>query len=185
VHGCRVEFILERAMFEKFVLSILFMALVISGQIASPSPNDSSAGACAAAQMGILTDETFTVVDVFDRTAAEVAGVQVGDVLLDLTLVSIGEELVCNDTIQPEKTPPTVQPVRPPRDTSRYPTGSVQFSELEAIHTLIDYGLTLKLRVQRNGETIDLMIEPGNHLQVTPGAPTPTAVPATAIFYVY
>lgn len=165
-------------MFIKFWLSIIFMALVISGPTANPG--EGSAGACPAAQMGIVADEDFVVADLVARSPAQVAGVQRADVLLDLTLISVGEPFVCNDT------GPASGGVLPPRDVSFYPTGPVAFTEQDAIRTLTDYGLTLRLRVLRDGQTIELTVKPDNiHRAVTPGAPTATPIPATPTFYFF
>lgn len=100
---------------------------------------------CAASRLGIFTDDSLAVTLVQPDSAAEVAGVQVGDQLLDL---------------RPEKSEP---------DFSLEP---VPFTDSDAIYELLEYKvpslvsqpccggarIPLVLRIERNGEVVGLEI---------------------------
>jgi len=60
---------------------------------------DDGAALCAAPTYGIITDENFKTVGLAPGGAAEKAGLQVGDVLLDMTWIKMAPQTPCYGTI--------------------------------------------------------------------------------------
>jgi hypothetical protein len=159
------------------LVSLLTGALVVSC-IGGPI---SGSAACAAPTLGLVTDDRLQVIEVMPGSAAEQAGVEAGDVLLDLTWIPSDEPMqLCNDVIyvdasgSPLPEPPNVVQ---PAVKDRIEHATVPFTARERIRGLTDYSVPLSLRVQRNGQVMTLTIVPRVYHGDRPTPPLPTRTP--------
>lgn len=210
------------------IMMLLVLALV--GCTGTPQYGGTAASSVAPV-LGVVTDEKLQVVEVVSGGAAEHAGIQRGDILLDLTWIPTGtlEPLV---TAIPSATPDLAIPsatlfpavTSSPSETVIAlpgPAGSIamdtngtpiegselltpiaipaptippeQYIEREAvpftdstrISSLVGRGFPLKLRLQREGEILDITIiaSTGVFHPLAPGEGTPTPIPDTYYYY--
>lgn len=147
-------------------------------------------GASPAPDLGVIVDEELRVVEIYPESAAEKAGVKLGDVLVDVTwipsdapayappsdVVSVTE---VNGVyfVSPIVIPGAVTPIPSPV-ASYIEKETLPFTESGRVHELIRIGVPLRLTIIRDGEELELTVTP------TPprGRPefataTPTAVP--------
>jgi hypothetical protein len=191
------------------ILAILFMIVGCSGGGAVPGAMIHGVG--PGPELGISADPELRVVSLFPGSAAEKAGVQIGDILVDVTCIPMDEAPVdyaqADDTVALEEivtknadgTMITTQiPVtigRPingvfPQPPSPLPPGNymakepVQFTNIEGTISLVGQGFPLNLRVIRNGEEVTIVITPTVRVRnYGPDNPAPTQVPEN--WYVY
>lgn len=160
--------------------------------------------------LGVVLDETLRVVEVMSGGAADAAGILVGDILLDAAWIpDAPPELVPTPTPLPPLVvtvpagmtvvdtdgrvvsagealtlpAPIPAPTLPPEQYIEL--GTVPFSDRARIMNLIPYGVPIKVRLQRGGEILELIVVPTT-LAYQPrasGSATPTPLPATFYFY--
>ena len=161
-------------------------------------------------QLGVVIDQQQRVVDVEAKGAAERAGIQVGDLLLDLAYIPpttlepsvdanpeatevvahMNNEVEQDDAdraISESRVSPLPSPV--PANTPRLEdilgTNPVQFTDVDGIRKLIVRGVPLKLRLERETEVIEIVITPSRPIfhPIDSGVPTSTPVPSEFMYY--
>jgi hypothetical protein len=181
----------------------LLVVLVVAGCTGTPRYGVSEAS-FAAPVLGIVTDDQLRVVEVIPNSAAEQAGVQVGDVLLDLTWIPSATPIPAETVVVPEAaggvaldanaTPiadgeVVTEPLPIPAPTilpEQYiEQGTVPFTDAPRIISLAGYGFPLKLRLQREGEVLELTITASTSVYhpLAPGEGTPTPIPTSYYYY--
>ena len=132
----------------KAALLALLFALTLTGCVKyTPEP-----------RLGIAVDQNLTVISIEPYSPALNAGVQVGDVLLDLTWFSFSNNAPHND--------------------SGINKSTVPFTNGEGIDNLMDFEYLLKLRVKRGGQIVEMTIQPTVPIWRTYPEPTPTPLPS-------
>mgnify|MGYP000011634788 CR=1 FL=1 len=159
-------------------------------------------------ELGVTVDDTLRVVDLDPQGAANLAGVQGGDILIDLTLLEMGENTyVPSDSVVVESPLPTptatieaaplppeatfdndtvVSSTLPLADRAESDIGedaatppafgdAVPFTDREQVKYLIGLGATMKLRVNRGGSVLEIILRPTPRAP-RPDLPTPTPV---------
>jgi hypothetical protein len=104
--------------------------------------------------LGIVVDEKLQVIALEPHSPALKAGVQVGDILLDLTWFTFSNK------------------VR--NDHSKIDKSTIPFTDRKRIQELMDYEYLLKLRVQRGSQVVELIIQPTVPVWRKYSDPTPT-----------
>ncbi|HMN15754.1 MAG TPA: hypothetical protein PKD55_25845, partial [Bellilinea sp.] len=66
---------------------LVLLALTVVGCTSSPGYGEISYASFAGPVLGVITDKDLQVIEIEPGSAAEKAGVQVGDILLDLTWI--------------------------------------------------------------------------------------------------
>lgn len=203
------------------IIAVLTIMLTIVSCTMSSGHTGDAYGIMPAPQLGVVTDENFRVIDVRPNSSAASAGVQVGDVLLDLTWIptdepmylpeesdilyvdqdgylvdslgnplmdATGRRLTPDDIIMKESAPPTEEstsdilptppnsplvlssspgytrsagsPVADYADYIEKDTLPFTAENASRIKNLASYGVPLKLRLRRDGQTIEVTIVP-------------------------
>lgn len=173
-----------------FIISVLVSLGVTGCAVPNPRFVGVGIGVSPSPNLGVIVDEELRVVEIYPESAAEKAGVKLGDVLVDVTWIpsdapafspsseaySITE---VNGTYfaSPIEIPGVVTPVPSPV-ASYIEKETLPFTKSGSVHELIRVGVPLRLTIIRNGEKLELTITP------TPpvGRPefataTPTAAP--------
>jgi S1-C subfamily serine protease len=117
----------------------LFWIVAVAGCATIPGRSADVIGLSPAPLLGIATNENLVVIDVDPGSAAETAGVQKGDVLIDLTGVAEGES---NGGAEIDK-------------------GPISFTDEERVKQLIRTADELLLRLQRGEKTVEIKVQPG------------------------
>lgn len=78
---------------------LALVVLIVSGCTSSPYTMGQVAAACASPDIGVTTDENFRVVGLETGDGAIAAGVQIGDMLLDITWVPSDEPLYRSECV--------------------------------------------------------------------------------------
>lgn len=128
------------------LLALLFALTLASCVKYTPEP-----------RLGIAVDHNLTVISVEPYSPALNAGVQVGDVLVDLTWFSFSNNIRRND-----------------RGINKSP---VPFTDSDGIDDLMDFEYLLKLRVKRGGQIVEMTIQPTVPIWRNYPEPTPTPLP--------
>lgn len=183
-------------MYTKLAGFALFV-LALVGCVAGPHLGGAAAS-YPAPELGIIADENLHVVGLDYKSAAGKAGVQVGDILVDLTWISPEEAegldlpevtfryesapitmvITNGDTVTVVSgLPPATVPVG---DMIEH--GPIPFTERERIIYQAAYGVPLRLKLMRDGAEIELVVVPQRpaERQLEPGQtefPTPTLYP--------
>jgi hypothetical protein len=113
--------------------------------------------------LGIVADSNYQVIAVEPNSPALTAGVQTGDILLDLTWESFSNN------------------VR--RNRSGIEMAPIPFSDRERIRTLMDFEYILTLRVRRANQIVALAIQPNVPIWRKYSEATPTPIPITHFAY--
>jgi hypothetical protein len=181
------------------VIVLLAAAGCASGNgMTSPLFAPAPAAAFAAPQMGIVADENLRVVEVLSGQAAEAAGLQVGDILLDLTwipsdapaYVPEGSDTILVDAFgSPVPLPlmPLSVPAIPPPVESYIEKDTVPFTDIGRIISLVAVGVPLRLRLLRDNQVLELVVTPGGWRERphAPGEILPTVTPLPLTYYYY
>ena len=178
------------------VLALLALAGCASGNgMTSPLFAPAPAAAFAAPQMGVVADENLRVVEVLPGKAAEAAGLQVGDILLDLTwipsdapaYVPEGSDTILLDAQGSPLPIPVGVPAIPPPVESYIEKETVPFTDIDRIISLVAVGVPLRLRLLRGDQVLELVVTPGGWRERphAPGEILPTVTPVTATYYYY
>jgi hypothetical protein len=182
----------RRSMPIKATILAVLLVLVTVGCASSSGGLGGAAGACAAPEFGIITDENFQVVDIVPHSAASKAGMQVGDVLVDMTWVKMEAQPACNDTLELDANgSPLITfsalPIPALVVEPEHPEGAVPFANQDRIRSMIGYGATMMFRLERGDREIELTIRPEGlgARPYTPGDPTATPIPSTPMHYYY
>jgi hypothetical protein len=174
-------------------IAISLLLLGIAGCTAAPRYKGIAAGTSPDYVLGVSVDEALRVVEIAPTSAAERAGVQVGDRLVSLTwiLSERPEELggpqgivAIDDSSAPiiegEVVTETADMTPAPAQTESS-SGTVLFTEREGIRTLLSYGVPLRLRVERAGQVLRLTVIP----TLPPEESSNAAVPAAPAIVPY
>jgi hypothetical protein len=125
------------------ILIVLFTLAVMGCSVDPPPP-----------LLGIAVDRHLQVIAVEPNSPGLKAGVQVGDVLLDLTWFAYSNNIR--------------------RDGHNIDRSPVPFTDRARIQQLMDYEYLLKLRVQRGSQIIEVVIQPTVPVWRKFDEPTPT-----------
>lgn len=177
--------------------AVMLVVLVVAACTATPRYGESTHASFAGGVIGVVVDENMRVVELEYGSAAEKAGVQVGDILLDLTWIPsdapapLPEEsdVIYTDTGSmslstvesiTEGMPLTtvvggvvvtrgmaVTPIPPPV-AEFIEKETVPFTDGDRLRPLVGYMVPLELRLQRGDETLELTVIPA------PRVPKPT-----------
>lgn len=167
----------------RWILPMLFVGIFVIGCAPVPRYKGVAEGGNAGNVLGMVTDADFTVLAVEAGSAAEVAGVHPGDVLVSLTwiLSEAPEEL---PTV--ENGEGNVSEVQTPVATHQPPPGvvnkTIPFSQSEDVHLLIGYSTPLRLQVTRDGALVELTIIP-MPLPAQPDLSTPTPLAGSELYF--
>lgn len=170
---------------------MVLVALVIAACTGTSPYGETTHASYVAPQLGIVTDGDLQVIEIRAGSAADEAGVQVGDVLLDLTWIPSDVPLSrpdASDIVYLPNSPlplpsgvtvtdgqplttvvggvvvpagVAVTPIPPPVG-DYIEKATVPFTEGDRIRSLSSYGVPLKLRLTRDGQVIDVTITPSN-----------------------
>lgn len=171
-----------------------------------------TSGSFVAPLIGVIANENLQIVEIIPGSAAEKAGLQVGDILLDLTWIPSDapaylpkeSDVVNSDTtiatIEGEGAtdsidstsnspalPDSVTPIPPPVE-SYIDKDTVPFNESDRIGALTVYGVPLTLRLMRGEQVLELTIVPTvlpPLPSLTPGEIRPTLTPLPPTYYYY
>lgn len=189
-------------MYTRLAYFTLFV-LVLVGCTGNPSLGWGAAS-YPAPELGIIADENLRVVGLDYKSAAGEAGVQVGDVLVDLTWIPTEEaDRLGLPVTGPNYESAPVTMVVTNGETSTVITGipaptvpvddfiehgPVPFDEDQRIISQVSYGVPLRVKLMRNGEEIELVVVPRRRAerQLEPGqteVPTVTPLPGNYYFY--
>lgn len=168
-----------------FLLSIL----VVVGCTNSTGYGLTSHASFVGPQIGIVADGELRVIEVRPGSAAETAGVQVGDILLDLTWIpsdapaympessdvvytdtssiplTAGERVTADESLTTivgkivVTSGMAVTPIPPPVE-SYIEKGTVPFTDSERIISLAGVGVPLKMRLKRGDQVLELTVTP-------------------------
>jgi hypothetical protein len=178
----------------------LFVMMVLAS---CNNPYVVGAGSYPGKQLGVVLDEKLRVVGIESQSAAEQAGVQIGDILLDLTWIQSATpdpsvtatptEIVVatldENSIPITESKAVTLPVAIPAPTQHLEdfltTATVPFSDVEGIKSLTPYGVPLRLRLQRREQVMELTITPSRPVYhvLAPGEGTVTPVPMNYYYY--
>ena len=165
-------------------LLAIFTIILTTGCVRQLEPTGMASGSCPAPTLGIIVDDNLQVLGVVPNSAAESAGVLVGDVLVDLTWIKLEPQPGCNDVGMvdasasplPMPTSMIVEVEQPP-----HPTEPVPFTDRTTISEMMQYGATMRLRLLRAGVAVEVIITPTvpRPQPQAPGTlmPTPTPIP--------
>lgn len=193
------------------VLSVFILGgLAVAGCANRPGITSAS---FRAPEIGVVADEKLRVVELWPGSAAEKAGLQVGDILLDLTWIPSDAPAYApegSDVVYPDATaapvdgeaaldatagdifispvlPTPAAPVPPPVE-AYIDKDTVPFTEMRRIKSLVTYGVPLRLRLMRGDQVLELTIVPA----VPPPLPSlasgeirPTITPLPPTYYYY
>ena len=126
------------------VLFVLFSLFLMAGCGAQRNP----------AFLGIIVDKELQVIAIEPHSPALDVGVQVGDLLLDLTWFTFSNNVRNND--------------------SKIDKSPVPFTDRKRIAALMDYEYLLKLRVRRGSEILEFIVQPTVPVWRKYSEPTPT-----------
>lgn len=171
---------------------LVLLALTVVGCTSSPGYGEISYASFAGPVLGVITDKDLQVIEIEPGSAAEKAGVQVGDILLDLTWIPSdapayspeSSDVAYTDTnpapmiagdgvtdataaMVTDVLPVAVTPIPPPVE-SYIEKGTVPFTDGDRIRSLRSYGVPLRLRLKRGDQMLELTIMP------MPRVPRPT-----------
>lgn len=166
-----------------------------------------------APEIGVVADEKLRIIELWPGSAAEAAGLQVGDILLDLTwipsdapaYVPEGSDTVHLDAVTvPADGAALVDagtgdafvspiladsvPAIPPPVESYIEKDTVPFTESDRIGALTVYGVPLHLRLMRGDQVLELTIVPtvrSPRPSLASGEIMPTVTPLPPTYYYY
>jgi len=124
------------------------LALTVAGCGLHPDP-----------MLGIEVDQNLQVVSVEPYSPALKAGIQPGDILIDLTWFSFSNNIRHDD-----------------HDIDK---STIPFTDVEGISALMDFEYLLKLRLTRAGQIVKVVIQPSVPIWRKYPDPTPTPIPSS------
>jgi hypothetical protein len=191
---------------------IVLWGLAVVSCAGSPDYGQTSHASFVAPQLGIVADGDLRIIEIQPESAAEKAGLQLGDILLDLTWIPSdapaylpeSSDIVYPDTIIAPVDgegvadtaageaftspifPAAATPIPPPV-ASYIEKGTVLFTESSRIKSLVVYGVPLKLRLMRGDEVLELTIVPTvpPTRSFAPNEPRGTFTPVMSPYYYY
>jgi hypothetical protein len=186
----------------KTFMSVIAIALLAvagcaggGGAMTSPLFAPAPAAAFRAPEIGLIADDGLRVVEVELGSAAETAGLQVGDILLDLTWIPSdapayepeGSDTSLLDAFGSPVPLPPGAPAIPPPVESYIDKDTVLFTEVRRIKSLATYGVPLRLRLMRGDQLLELVVTPTvpSPRPHAPGEILPTVTPLPPTYYYY
>lgn len=104
--------------------------------------------------LGIVVDQNLQVIGLEPNSPGLKAGVQVGDILLDITWFAFSNSIR--------------------RNKSNIEMATVPFTDRQRIKALMDYEYLLRMRVKRGDQIVELIIQPAIPIWRKFNEPTPT-----------
>lgn len=191
---------------------IVLLGLVTTSCAGSSSYGQTTHASFVAPQLGVVADGDLRIIEIQPGSAAEKAGLQLGDILLDLTWIPSDAPPYLpesSDVVRPDMTvapigeddrtnmevgaasispifPAAATPIPPPV-ASYIEKKSVSFTESSRIQSLVVYGVPLKLRLMRSGQVLELTIIPTvpPTRSFAPDEPRATFTPVMSPYYYY
>jgi hypothetical protein len=179
---------------EPMTIRVAVFALVVVAAVSCTSSPRYMGGEASFAgpELGVTTDEKFKVIQIEPGSAAEAAGVQVGDVLVDLTWIPTEAPASSSQvTDVVALATPVIEVVEGVTEVVGYVVpaqtvpvesyiekGTVPFTDSGRIRGLTGYRGPLKLTLRRGDQVLELTITPTPRVghPLAPGEPTATPV---------
>lgn len=146
---------------KQFVVALI--ALLLMGCTAAPVYKGVAMPNAAGYALGVGVDDALMVVDVAPGSAAETAGLQVGDTLVSLSwiLSEVPDEVPTSQAAATlTSTAPLIATLPPKRPAAGVQSKTVQFTDSDEIKTLTSYGVPLLIHIVRQGRELELTIIP-------------------------
>jgi hypothetical protein len=135
------------------IFALLFITLVVALGVMK-LPSTLTPAYRPEPMLGIAVDKNLRVIAIEPNSPALKVGVEIGDLLLDLTWFSFSNNIR--------------------RDSSMIDKSPIPFSDRQRIRALMDYEYLLKLRVQRGSQILEFTIQPTVPIWRKYSEPTPT-----------
>lgn len=188
------------------VITVVLVLAALAGCTMTPLNRGIEAGSPTGYALGVTVDEEVRVVEVEPDSAAQKAGVEVGDVLVSLTWVlsEVPEHLPSSSDAATDSTPTSLAEANPitqsdtltevaaltqeisapqVRSAPGVETRTVLFTDRDEIRTVISYGVPLRLSLLREGQRHEFTIVPESRLEQPSGAEASNTTPTAGEYF--